>query len=94
MKIIYNPEFENNLIKILDYIALDKPQASINFALELEKYILSLVNFPYKYRKSIYFNDENIRDLIFKGYTIIYKINKEKNTIEILKIFNKNKPPL
>jgi len=94
MKIIYNPEFENNLIKILDYIALDKPQASINFALELEESISNLVNFPYKYRKSIYFNDENIRDLIFKGYTVIYRINSIKKEIEILRIFNKNKPPI
>ncbi|GAB6044591.1 hypothetical protein JCM11957_01890 [Caminibacter profundus] len=30
------------------------------------------------YRKSIYFDDENYRDLIHKGYTIIYKIEKDK----------------
>jgi len=37
MKIIYNPEFENNLIKILDYIALDKPQASVKLEGQLMK---------------------------------------------------------
>jgi len=29
---------------------------------------------PYKHRKSIYYDDENIRDLVFKGYTIVYMI--------------------
>lgn len=36
-------------------------------------------------RKSKYINDENYRDLIFKGYTTIYKI--EENQIKILDIF-------
>lgn len=35
MQIIYNPLFEKQLIKIIDYIALDKANASINFALKL-----------------------------------------------------------
>jgi len=32
----------------------------------------------------IYFNDKNIRDLIYKGYTIVYEINLEENIITIL----------
>jgi hypothetical protein len=51
-----------------------------------------LPNFPYKYKQSIYFDDENIRDMTFKKYTITYEVNLENNTIEILKIFNRNKP--
>ena len=92
MHIVYKPSFEFNLIKIIDFIAKDKPAASINFANELEKRIFNLPNFPYKNRQSIYFDDENIRDMIFKGYTVVYKINNQKNIIEILDIFNKNKP--
>lgn len=38
---------------------------------------------PYKHRKSIYFNSENISDLIFKGSTIVYRINPDKKEIEI-----------
>jgi len=92
MKIIYSPIFERELIDIIDFIAKDKPEASINFALELEKYILDIPNNPLKYRKSIYFNNDNIRDMIYKKYTIVYEINREKECIEILAIFNKNKP--
>ena len=30
----------------------------------------------------------------YKGYTIIYRVNLAKDSIDILRIFNKNKPPL
>lgn len=92
MTIIYNPIFDKEVIDIVNYIAFDKPTASINFALELEKSILNIPNSPFKYKPSIYFDNENIRDMTYKGYTIIYEVNLGKNTIEILKIFNQNKP--
>lgn len=92
MTIIYNPIFDEEIIDIVNYIALDKPNASINFALELEKLILDIPYFPFKYKPSSYFNDKNIRDMTYKGYTVIYEVNLDKNTIEILKIFNQNKP--
>ena len=38
---------------------------------------------PYAKRKSIYFDNDKIRDIIFKGYTIVYRINEEENCIEI-----------
>jgi len=94
MTIIYNPEFDKQIIEIINHIARDKPSASIKFASELEDLMSNLPNFPYKFRKSIYFNDSNIRDMIYKGYTIVYEINPKNNTIEILKIFNKNKSPM
>jgi plasmid stabilization system protein ParE len=92
MTIIYNPIFDVEIIDIVNFIALDKPSASINFALELEKLILDIPNLPFKYKPSFYFDDKNIRDMTYKGYTIIYEVNLDKNTIEILKIFNQNKP--
>ena len=91
MKIIYNPIFENELIHIVNYIAEDKPSASTNFALELEKLILDIPLFPFKCKPSIYFNDKNVRDMIYKKHTIVYEVNLDKNTVEILKIFNQNK---
>ncbi len=93
MTIIYKKSFENQLLQIVNYISKDKVSASIKFANELEKLILSIPDNPYKYRKSIYFSNKNIRDMIYKGYTVNYKVNLQKNQIEILRIFNKNKPP-
>ena len=73
------------LFSILHYIANDKPSSAKTFAKELDKHILNLVQFPYKYRQSQYYEDERYRDLTYKGYTIIYKITDE--AIQILDIF-------
>ena len=92
MIIIHKPTFSKQLKQIIEYIAQDKPSASMKFKNDLKENINLLSNNPTMYRKSIYFNDENIRDMIFKGYTIIYRIRPIKKEIEILRIFNKNKP--
>ncbi|NOQ32300.1 MAG: type II toxin-antitoxin system RelE/ParE family toxin [Helicobacteraceae bacterium] len=92
MKIIRSRKFQTNLLVTLQHIAKDKVSASKNFQKELDKLINNIPNFPFKYRQSIYFSDKNIRDLIYKKHTINYEINLEDNSIEILNIFNQNKP--
>ena len=92
MQIFKLRKFKNQLTKILKYIAKDKIIASEKFYTDLNKMIEEIQNFPFKHRKSIYFNDDNIRDMIFNGYTIIYRINIKKDLIEVIQIFNKNKP--
>ena len=92
MKIIYNPIFEDELLHIINRIAEDKPNASIKFALELEKSILNIPIFPFKYKPSVYFDDKNVRDMTYRRYTVVYEVNLDENSIEILKIFNQNKP--
>lgn len=84
--------YKNQLTIILKHIAKDKISASENFYINLNETINELPNSPFKYRKSIYFNNENMRDMTFKGYTIIYRVNIKKDLIEIIRIFNKNKP--
>ena len=93
MRIFYHSRFSDQLKNILEHIAEDKPGASLAFKNHLKKSINTLPDNPYKYRASIYFNDKNIRDMIYKGYTVVYRINLEEERIEVLRIFNKNKPP-
>lgn len=90
MRIIETEQYKSELRKIALNIKKDKPSASVSFVRNLKTQIQNIPNFPYKYRKSFYFEDENIRDMTYKGYTIIYEI--DKNTIEIQTIFNQNLP--
>ncbi len=94
MQIIRTPNYISELQVILNYISLDKFSASKKFKIDIDKMINNLVNFPYKFRPSYYYEDENIRDMIFNGYSIIYRINQKKDVIEILEIFNRNLPRL
>ena len=92
MIIIYKPTFSKQLKQIIEYIALDKPSASIKFKNKLKENIHFIPNNPTMYVKSQYFNDQNVRDMTYQKYTIIYRIKLSKNEIEILRIFSKNKP--
>jgi len=92
MKIIYKPTFSKQLKHIINYIAQDKPGASVNFKNKLKENINLIPNNPYKYEQSQYFNDKNIRNMTFKKYTIIYRVRPIKQEIEIVRIFNRNKP--
>ena len=65
--------------------------ASQKFKDDIDEKIENLINFPYKNRPSRYFENENIRDMIFKGYTIVYEVKPQEDTTEILDIFNRNK---
>lgn len=92
MQIKLDRKFEINFNSIFEYIAKDKLSASKKFKKELFLKIKNLPDFPYKFRKSFYFDDEKIRDITFKGYTIIYEVDLDNNCIIILNIFQKNKP--
>ena len=85
MKIIIEIGFSEPLFKILTTIAKDKKSASKKFNKDLRDKIKLLRDSPFMCRESLYFRDMQYRDLIFKGYTIIYKV--EENKIKVLDIF-------
>ena len=85
MQIKFDSNFEYDLLLILDYIASDKLDAALQFKHGLKESISLLKKNPYMCKESSYFGDEAYRDLVYKGYTIIYKITR--NEIMILEIF-------
>ncbi len=78
MRIEFKASFVKRFETQLRFIANDSPQSALKFKNELLKQIRSLSDYPLKCRKSIYFDDESIRDLVYKGYTIVYCINQDK----------------
>jgi len=86
MQILKDERYFSDLAEILDFIAKDSLQNALRFEEEVDTYLGTLVNFPYKYRKSIYFDDDNIRDAIFKGYVIPYVIELDKDSVTVLGI--------
>jgi plasmid stabilization system protein ParE len=86
MIINYEPKFINQFNNIWDFIAVDSKNRANKFKIELKGKIENLIYMPYKFRKSIYFEDENIRDLNYKGYVIPYEIDQKNDLINILGI--------
>ncbi|MER3328369.1 MAG: type II toxin-antitoxin system RelE/ParE family toxin [Candidatus Kapaibacterium sp.] len=83
MKIRFKSTFTNSLSKQVKYISIDSSSRAQKFNKEIIETIKLIEDNPFMGRKSIYFDDDNIRDLIFKGYSIIYRININKNTIDV-----------
>lgn len=88
MVIEYKPKFERELKIIFDFIAKDSLNRAREFRNELIAKIERTAQTPFICRKSINFNDESIRDLIFKGYVIPYLIDDK--VIYILGIYKAN----
>ena len=83
MKINLSASFRLKLAKQVRFIAQDKPQASRDFKNELLNEIRKTPDFHYSYRKSIFFNDDYNRDLVYKGAVITFRIVKTRNSIEV-----------
>ena len=87
MRIEFNSDFVDHFMGIWNYIADDNVDAANRFDRQLREKLSILIHFPYKFRASLYYKDENIRDYIFKGYTIPYLIDEENDVIVVLDIF-------
>ncbi len=83
MKLKITDSFRDKLNDQIKFIAKDKPSAARKFKTELLKRIREIPRTPYRNRKSIFFDRNEIRDLIFIGYIIVYKINEKENIIEV-----------
>lgn len=87
MQIIRDRKYLNELDLILEFIAKDSFSRAIKLLTLIDKRISSIPNMPYKYRQSHYYDAENVRDLIVKGYTMPYLVDEYKQKIVILDIF-------
>jgi len=66
--------FKDELEAIIDFIAIDSINRALKFYDTLLLKINEIPHNPYIYRKRISLNVENIRELIFQGYTVPFLI--------------------
>ena len=84
--IIVEPEAQIDLESIFQFISRnDTAVKAESFLKELKMQIGTLDNLPFRCRKSYYTDKSDTYDLIYKGYTIVYKVLE--NTVHILTVF-------
>ena len=93
MKLRILKSFRDKLNEQVEFIAIDKPRAARKFKDDVIRRIKNIPDMPFSHRKSIYFDRDDIRDLIFKGYTIVYKIDSKKNIIDVFGLVKFEKDP-
>lgn len=86
MKMLWTQEALEKLIGIEDFISKDSPERAVKFVNQIVDHAeTSLPDDPYMGRIVPEISNPDIRELIFKKYRIVYRVNKKK--IEILTVF-------
>mgnify|MGYP001588102641 CR=1 FL=1 len=85
MKILWTKEALLRLQKIEDYISRDNPDIAVEFVDKLIMVAETLNDNPEKGRVVPELSLENIRELLYKNYRIVYLI--KKSSIDILTVF-------
>lgn len=86
MKIVSSKLYENQLKVILEEIIKADLKAAKSFKLYLDTIILNMPTKVKKYKKSIYFDDENIKDIEHQGFTIPFYHDTINDTYAVLGI--------
>lgn len=83
MKLKITRSFRDKLNDQVEFIARDKPKAARGFKTAILDLLRRIPSNPYQYRRSVFFKSPEIRELVFKGYIIVFMINEQQNTIEV-----------
>ena len=87
MKIIWSPLAVDQVRDIASYIALDKPAIAVKWAEKIFNSVALLSEHPKSGRIVPEINRKEIRELVYGGYRVIYKIKSKEILILIVKSY-------
>ena len=87
-KLIWSPAALDDLHDIVVFIARDNPDRAMSFGYELIAQTDHLQSFPGFGRKVPEYQDPNIREIIFRPYRIVYRVNHERKLCEIARVWH------
>lgn len=90
MRIISSNLYQEQLKNILRPYLQSDLKGIKDFKLYLDTVILNMPSKATKYKQSVYFDDENIRDIEHQGYTIPFYMDEDNSTYFILGIVQTN----
>lgn len=89
MQILTSLAFEEQLKEILDSLIEVDYKLAKNFKMYLDTIIMNMQSKEKKYKKSIYFDDENIKDIEFQGCRIVFFVDNSNSCYVVLGITKK-----
>lgn len=87
-KLIWSPAARDDLHDIVIFIARDNPNRAMSFGYELISETDRLREFPNfgrvvpEYRKAV------IREIVFRPYRIVYRVNRQAKLCEIARVWH------
>jgi len=86
MKILWTREALRQLTEIEDFIAKDSTERAAQFVDEIAAHAVSLLSGNPRIGRTVpEGSNPDIREVVFKKYRIVYRVNK--NNVEILTVF-------
>lgn len=89
MQILCTELFERQLKDILQDFVKEDLSATKNFKMYLDTVIINIPTKVQKYKKSVYFDDENIKDLEHQGFIVPFLVDPTSDNYLILGIVKK-----
>ena len=90
MQIICSELYEKQLKEILEPLVKEDFFFAKKFKMYLDTIIINIPTKVDKYKKSIYFDDENIKDLEYEDFTVVFYVEKSNSSYIILGIVKKS----
>ena len=87
-KLIWSPAARDDLHDIVTFIARDNPNRAMSFGYELISETDQLKQFPELGRTVPEYRNDVIREIVFRPYRIVYRVNHEKESCEIARIWH------
>ena len=84
MNILTSSLYREQLEEIVRLLELENSGVAKSFKLYLDTVIINMQTKAKKYKQSIYFEDENIKDIENQGYAIPFYIDEKKKNYVIL----------
>ena len=80
MQIICSELYEKQLKEILEPLVKEDFSFAKKFKMYLDTIIINIPTKVNKYKKSIYFDDDNIKDLEYESYTVVFYVEKSNSS--------------
>ena len=90
MKILCTETYEEELKDILTSLAKGDLEEAKKFKTYLDTIIINIPTKANKYKKSVYFYDDNVKDIEYEGYTIVFYYDDLQDNYLILSILKSN----
>lgn len=87
-KVFLSPDALSDLERIVVYIGLDDVAAAARMGNQLLDAALSLTTFPERGRMVPEFHRPELREIVFRSYRIIYRVNRGDNSLEVVRFWH------
>src|SRR5205085_2148318 len=95
-KLIWSPAARDDLHDIVVFIARDNPKRAMSFGYQLISETDRLQSFPELGRIVPEYENQRLREIIFRSFRIVYRLNYDRKMCEIVRVWHSARgvPPI